>query len=173
MKSIITYGSKYGSAESYAVKLSEQTGVPVRNFSDIPDLKGYDRVIHFGALYAGGVMGIKKIAKLLPENCSFIVATVGIADTDNEKNKDNIRKSIESQIPVKVMERTTVFNLRGAIDYSRLGFVHKGMMSMLYKNCLKTPPEERTAEDNGLIETYGKQVSFVDFEKLAQIRDIL
>lgn len=173
MKSIITYGSKYGSAESYAVKLSEQTGISVRNFKDISDLSGYDRVIHFGGLYAGGVMGVKKIAKLLPEKCGFILVTVGIADTENEENKAGIRKSAESQISSQVMERTRIFNLRGAIDYSRLNFVHKGMMSMVYRNCMKIPPEQRSEEDNELIGTYGKAVSFVDFEALKQIEEIL
>lgn len=173
MKTIIIYGSEYGTTEKYALKLSETAGIPAKNFKDMSDLSGYDRVIHFGGLYAGGVKGLKNTVKAVNDGTKLVIVTVGLADVTDKENTDNIRKSIARQVPEKVLAEASVFHLRGGIDYSRLNFVHKGMMGMLYKSCLKVPEEERSAEDKELIETYGKTVSFVDYEALKQIEEIL
>lgn len=67
MKSLITYGSQYGTTKRYAEKLAQMTGIPVASYEDIKELAGYELVIHFGGLYAGGVTGLKRIIKLLPQ----------------------------------------------------------------------------------------------------------
>ena len=40
------------------------------------------------------------------------------------------------------------------------------MMNMVYKKALSVPEEERTAEIRAMIETYNKQVDFVDLNSL-------
>ena len=54
MKALIIYGSQYGTAKWYAEKFSEMTGLPVVSYKDRKNLAGYDAVIHFGGLSAGG-----------------------------------------------------------------------------------------------------------------------
>ena len=94
-------------------------------------------------MYAGGVKGLKTTVKALQENTKLIIVTVGLADVTNKENTSNIKKSIERQVPPRIMENTTVFHLRGGIDYQKLNFVHKTMMTLLY-NKAKNLPEENT-----------------------------
>ena len=62
---VIIYGSQYGTTKKYADELGRRIGIEVKNFEDISDINIYDTIIYFGALYAGGVMGMKKtFAKL-------------------------------------------------------------------------------------------------------------
>ena len=44
-------------------------------------------------------------------------------------------------------------------------------MKLLYRSLRNTPLEKQTKENRALIETYGKQVSYVDFSTLEPIID--
>lgn len=57
---VIIYGSRYGTTKKYADELGKRTNIEVKNFEDVSDINIYDTIIYFGALYAGGVMGMKK-----------------------------------------------------------------------------------------------------------------
>lgn len=171
MQTLITYGSCYGSAEHYARKFAELTGFPVFSYKAVKSVAEYDRVIHFGALYAGGVMGLRNIASLLSQNTRLITVTVGLADTEDSDNIRNIRKSVKSQIPENVFPRASIFHLRGAIDYGKLNFKHRTMMAMLYVKARKLPDAEKNAESRAMLETYGKRVSFVNDNALCRLFD--
>lgn len=58
---------KDGTTKRYAEKLSEMTNIDAVSFEDIKDLSEYDFVIHFGALYAGDVKGLKKTVNSMKE----------------------------------------------------------------------------------------------------------
>lgn len=161
-KTMITYGSQYGSAEHYARKFAECTGLPVFPYREVERAENYDRIIHFGALYAGGVLGLRQIVPLLPQKAEFVIVTVGLADVRDAENIQNIKNSIRRQLPEDVFRRTRFFHLRGAIDYSKLNLKHRTMMALLYAKARGLPEEKRNAETRDLIETYGKQVSFVE-----------
>lgn len=173
MNRLIIYGSEYGTTKGYAEKLSELTGIPVINFEDVADLSDYEEIIHFGGLYAGGVTGLKNIIKALPQNANLIIVTVGVADVTNEKNTDHIKKEIHRQVPQPILDRTTIFHLRGGIDYGTLSFLHKTMMSFVYKKAKKIPEEQRTPEERELIATYNQKVDFVDYDSLKSIIDFM
>ena len=160
MQTLITYGSQYGSAEHYARKFAECTGFSVLPYREVKNVTDYGRVIHFGALYAGGVLGLRQIVSLLSPQAELVIVTVGLADVQDAENIQNIRNSIRSQLPEDVFQRTQIFHLRGAIDYGKLNLKHRTMMAMLYAKAKELP--EKNAETQALIETYGKQVSFVE-----------
>lgn len=63
----------------------------------------------------------------------LIVATVGLADPTDKENTDQIKGGVKKQLPAGVYEKATVLHLRGEIDYTRLSFKHKTMMSLLVK----------------------------------------
>ena len=67
------------------------------------------------------------------------------------------------------MDNTTIFHLRGGIDYQRLNFKHKTMMTLLYNKAKKLPEEKKNAEVRAMIETFNSKVDFVDYNALAQI----
>ena len=170
MEILITYGSQYGSTKQYAESFAALTGFPVLSYSQVQDAAACDCVIHFGALYAGGVLGLKHIVSLLPERAKLVIVTVGLADVQDEENIKNIRRSIRSQVPEDVLNRTDIFHLRGAIDYDRLDFKHRTMMALLYAKARRLPEKKKNAETRAMIETYGKQVSFVDDAMLHQLQ---
>ena len=103
----------------------------------------------------------------------IIIATVGLADPTDKENVENIRKSMERQLSKEVFESARIFHLRGAIDYSRLDLKLKMMMALLVKKVKSLPPEKQTAETRAMLETYGKQVDFIDFESLRQIEEAI
>lgn len=166
MRYLITYGSQYGSTEKYAKAFAEKTGFTVMPYNEVGNMIVQDLVIHFGALYAGGVMGLKSLAAKLSPDTQLIIVTVGLADAKDPENIKNIRKSIQTQITEELFKHTQIFHLRGAINYEKLNFKHKTMMAMLYVKAKRIPIENQNAETKAMIETYGKKVDFVDFEEL-------
>lgn len=173
MNKIIIYGSHYGTTKCYAEKCSEMTGIPAISYEEIKDLSAYDEIIHFGGLYAGGVKGLKNTIKVLPQNAKLIIVTVGLADVTNKENTDHIRKTVSQQVPQPILDRANILHLRGGIDYSQLSFMHKTMMSFVYKKAKNTPEEQKTAEVREMIETYNQKVDFTDFNSLQQVIDAI
>ncbi len=173
MKKLITYGSEYGTAKAYATEFSRITDLPLMNYKDIDSLQDYDVVIHFGGLYAGGMKGLKKVIKQIGNNTKLIIVTVGLADVNDPKNIEGIRIPLSRQVPDSIMKRTTLFHLRGGINYKELNFKHKTMMALLYNKCKNLPEEKKTAEVKAMIETYNQVVNFVDFEALKPILKII
>ena len=168
MDSIIIYGSQYGTTKMYAEELSKRINVKALSFEKIDDLNKYNKIIYLGGLYAGGVLGMSKTFKKLNDmtNRRIILVTVGLADPKNTENINNIRNAIKRQLSKNILEKIKIFHLRGGIDYSKLNFVHKTLMNLLYKKAKNLPEEKKTVEDKAIIETYGKKVSFIDFSDL-------
>lgn len=171
MNKIIIYGSQYGTTKKYAEELSKRTGLQAIPFEEINNINDYETIIYLGGLYAGGVLGLAKTFKKLNniDNKKFIVVTVGLADSTNEENTTNIKNGIKRQITKDILDRTKIFHLRGGIDYSRLNFTHKTMMSLLYKKAKNLPEEKKNAEIKAMIDTYNQKVDFIDFSSLENI----
>lgn len=80
---------------------------------------------------------------------------------------------MKSQLSRELYEKASIFHLRGGIDYSKLSFKHKTMMAMVYKKAVSLPEEKKNAEVRAMIETYNKQVYFVEFETLEPVTQSL
>ena len=173
MKHIIIYGSQYGSTKRYAERLAETTGVEAVAYTEAGDLSGYDRIVFLGALYAGGVTGLKKTVGKMDSRQELIVATIGLADPSAPDNIAHIRRSIKSQIPAHFYDENRIFHLRGAIDYNHLGLKHRVMMSLLHAKVAKMPKEELNSEALAMLDTYGQKVDFVDFDMLNPLVDAI
>ena len=169
MKTLILYGSQYGTTKRYADELSRLTGLPAVSYEKAVDLAGCEQIVYLGGLYAGGVKGLKQAVKKFPAGVRLILVTVGLADVQDEQNIENIRRSVRRQLPAEVLQNAALFHLRGGIDYSRLNLTHKAMMTLLYNHARKLPPEQQNAETKAMIDTFGRQVDFVDFTALAPV----
>ena len=145
---IIIYASQYGSTKQYADELSKRTGIETVEYTEITDINQYDTIVYLGPLYAGSVMGLKKTL-----------------------NKIRIMNGIKQQVHGCIYNKARVYFLRGAIDYSNLNLKHKTMMAFIHRKVKGMKEEERTAEINAVIETYGKNVSYIDFDTLNPIID--
>lgn len=80
MDGLIVYGSKYGTTRRYAEELSRLTGLSAIPCGEFHRLAEGSILIYLGALYAGGVLGLKQTVKglSLREGQRLIVATVGL-----------------------------------------------------------------------------------------------
>ena len=168
---IIIYGSHYGTAKQYAEELSKRTNINADSYENIKSIDSYETIIYIGALYAGGVLGMAKTFKNISdcESKKIIIATVGLADPMDTKNTDNIKNNMKRQLSNEIYEKAYIYHLRGGIDYSKLKFAHKTMMSLLYKKAKALPEEKKTAEVRAMIDTYNQKVNFVDFSGLEKM----
>ena len=170
-KLIIIYGTNYGTTERYARELAKRTGIQAFPYNKANIPKDCETIIYFGGLYAGGVKGLKETLPAINKTAykRLMIVTVGLADVEDDENISNIRTSLQRQLPSDVYEKAEIYHLRGGIDYSGLNFSHKAMMKLLYTKVKNLPEEKKNAEVRAMIDTYGKQVDFVDFKKLDSI----
>lgn len=172
MTSLIVYASRYGSTEEYAKAFAAKHSLKAIPFKQLHSLEAYDTIFHFGALFASGTYGLKKTLKRLDSSRSqrLIIVTVGLSDPRVQKNRDQIRKNIEAQVPEDILSQTTIYHLRGRINYQELSLIHRLMMNMVYSKAKRTPPEEQTDETREMIASYNQTVDFVDLDSLNQIK---
>ena len=168
---IIIYGSQYGTTKEYAQELSKKTGIKVEEYKDIKDINQYDTIIYLGALYAGSVLGMKKTLNKIEDstNKKIIIATVGLADPTDEGNINRITEGIKRQLSDDIYNNAKIYFLRGGIDYSILNLKHKTMMAFVHRKAKGLKEDEKTAEVKAILETYGKKVSYIDFDTLNPI----
>lgn len=113
--------------------------------------------------------GIKAVSYKVVKDARLIVVTVGLADVKDERNTSHIRESIKQQLPKEHYNESNIYHLRGGIDYSKLKFLHRNMMKMVYKKATSLPQDQQISETESMIETYGKSIYFIDFEALNPI----
>ena len=157
-KIAVIYKSKYGSTKQYAKWIAETLKAELYEASVVKpaQLMNFDVVVYGGGLYAGGLIGAKLVTK---NPCkSLVLFTVGLADPKITDYSEIIGKTLSPE----QVARIKVFHLRGGVDYGKLGLIHKGMLAMVKKMAEKKPLDERTGDDHGVIETYGKKVDFTD-----------
>ena len=171
MDGIIVYGSKYGTTRRYAEELSRLTGLSAIPCREFQGMAGGNTLVYLGALYAGGVLGLKQTMKglSLREGQRLIVATVGLADPQIPQNRAHILASLKRQMSPELFSQAVFFHLRGGIDYAVLSPRHRAMMAAMCFSLRRKPARQRSAEDQALLETYGKQIDFTDLSALAPI----
>ena len=172
-RTAVVYQSKYGSTEKYAKWIAETLSCNLfdRETVTVEELRSYDTIIYGGGLYAGGVSGIDLITKNFRcfSGKNIVLFTCGLADTSNSINTDHIKVSLQKHFTNEMEKQIKVFHLRGGIDYSKLSFMHKSMMSMLHKTLTKKNPDLLSDEDREMLETYGKKVDFTDRLSIAPL----
>ena len=146
----------------------QNMGIPCEDYTSISNIDNLSTVIYFGSLYAGGVMGLRKtLGRMNIDDKRIFVITVGLSDPDDEYNISNIENSMKEQLTEAVFRKLEIYHLRGGIAYARLSFIHHAMMKFLYSGAGKTRnPDDET---RAMINTYGKKVSFINFDSLNKI----
>ncbi len=170
MRCLVTYSSKYGSAERYARWTAEALGCEVIDVKNVNAemLKGHDVIIHGGGLYAGGLSGLNRIMKhyaAFPEK-KFILFTCGLADPSDPAHVDHIEQGLGKVMKPEAYRNVKQFHFRGGIDYTRLNPIHKAMMAMLVKTMRAKGYDNLNSEDQLMLDTYGKQIDFSDKETI-------
>jgi len=161
-KTVVVYKSKYGNTKKYAEWIAEELKCDLIEATNakLSKLMQYDTIIYGGSLFASGIYGAepcisKNFQKL--KNKNLIVFTVGLGKTDDISVFEPIKKH---NFTDTMIENIKFFHLRGGIDYKKLSFMHKLMMSMMKKMIEKK--SEKNAEDEQFLKTYGQSVDFTD-----------
>jgi len=168
--SVVIYRSKYGSTKKYAEWIAEELSCDIFDRKRIKavDLERYDTIIYGGGLYVGRVPGIDLIIKSFDKiyNKNIILFTCGLADLTDKNNINNIETKINKVLSPKMQEVIKLFHLRGGIDYSKLGIIHRLMMAMLHLFLAKKDYNTLSNGEKGIINTYGKVIDFTDKETI-------
>lgn len=175
MAYLVSYASHYGSTKQYAEWIADALGCGCRPAKQITreTLTQCSGLIHGGGLYAGGLSGISLVTKnfdILSEK-QLIVFSCGLADPSDPNNVEHIETGLSKVLKPEMQAKIKQFHLRGGIDYSRLNLVHRSMMAMLRRSMLAKGYDNLRDEDKLLLDTYGKQISFVDRETIAPLID--
>jgi menaquinone-dependent protoporphyrinogen IX oxidase len=174
-KCVVVYESKYGTTKKYAEWIAEDLGADLfeRKAASADALTGYDVIIYGGGLYAGGVSGFSFIKNNFNKikDKRILLFTCGLGDPSVLENVDNIRESLDQFMTPEMKKKVEVFFLRGGMDYSKLSFVHKSLMSMVQKTVARKDAANRTPEETAMIETYGKVVDFTDRDTIKPLVD--
>jgi menaquinone-dependent protoporphyrinogen IX oxidase len=174
-KCIVVYESKYGTTKKYAEWIAEDLCADLveRKVASADALAGYDVIIYGGGLYAGGVSGLPFITKNFDKikDKRILLFTCGLGDPKVSENVESIQKGLAKVLSPEMQQVVEIFHLRGGMDYSKLSFMHKSMMSMVQKSVAKKDPEKRTQEDIEMLETYGKVVDFTDRSTIKPLVD--
>ena len=95
---------------------------------------------------------------------------MGLVDPDDEDNLLRIREALAKDLSPSIFVRTTHIHLRGAIDYAKLSVKHRLMMKGLCAVLRRKPPQERSADTQLILDSYGQSVNLIDFDTLAPIQ---
>lgn len=118
------------------------------------DLSDPQRIIYGGGFYADSVNVINFITRnwrsLSDKN--VVLFTCGLADPKDLANVSNIRSSLAKSLSAEMLAHIEIFHLRGGIDYLRLNFIHRSVMSMLRRMLLKKDAWDRSREDRQLLD---------------------
>ena len=172
-KALILYFSKYGSTKQYSEWIAKELNGEIISIKNVNEnsLKEYDIIILGSGLYAGGIKGTNIIVKNyeILKNKKLIIFTCGLSNFKNSENVDYVMENIKKSIPENIFSNINVFCLRGAIDYTKLTSIHRIMMWMKKKVIMKNEKNRMTEEGKGFLETYGKNVNFINKEEIREI----
>jgi menaquinone-dependent protoporphyrinogen IX oxidase len=163
----VIYKSTYGSTKQYAEWIAVELNASLIEYANVKpeQLMSYDVVVYGGGLYDGGINGVKLVTK---NPCkSLVIFTVGAGEPKTSDYSPILSKNFTQDFMLK----TKIFHLHGGIDYTRLGFIHKLMMSLAKKFKVEKNPDLRSAEDKLFMETYGKKFNYTDKSSIKPIVD--
>ncbi len=169
-KTVVIYSTKYGSTARYAGLLAESLECDLFECSELKldELLEYDNIIFGGAVYAGRISNVEVISKHFEslKDKNIVVFAVGISDPEIESQFEPM---ISRTFTPEIRETIKIFHLRGDINYNKLGFLHKLTMWMMIRSLKKIPKDKLSEEQKLLIDTYGKEVKFLDEESIEPI----
>lgn len=173
-KEVVVYRSIYGATRQYAQWIAAHLHCEAFDLRTIraKDLQEYETIIYGGPIYVGELLGVKFLKKNLNilGHKNLVVFSCGLNDPNDERNQITIEDQLSETLTDELMAHIKVFHLRGAIDYRKLGVVHKMMMAMTKRSIKAQDPALRTPDDRHLLVSYGIPRNF---RRMDAIRPLL
>ncbi len=169
-KLAVVYASRYGSSLKYAQWIAQRAGGQLIEASRLKkgDLSQYGAIVFGGGVYAGSLNGINRLIKFKEEICGkkLILFFVGITDTEDS---GSYKKAAKESVPPAILENASLYYLRGALDYNKLSFLHKGVMRAMRGMLKKLPEEDTAGANNDFINIMERPVDYVRPESVEPI----
>ena len=169
----VVFKSKYGATRKYAMYIAQRLDADMYDLAKVKkfDFGKYDTIVYGGGIYASSINGIKFISSNAEklEGKNILIFTTGLGDPAVAKNTQVISKSLNKVLPKQIMANAHLYCFRGGIDYGKLSFLHKQMMSMMHKMIAKKSESEMTKDDRDILDTYGKAIDYVDVATASQL----
>ncbi len=125
MKAIV-YESNTGFTERYAKAISEKTGISAYTFNEAKKrVEKGSEIVYLGWVFANKIQGFDKAKKQWRVEA---LAAVGM-NPPSDKNNEIVKDANKPECPM--------FYLPGGLDNSKLGGMHKMMLSMVRKSLEK------------------------------------
>lgn len=164
-KTVVVFRSEYGSTKRYAAYIAEKLQADLFSTEQAKEISSYDTIIFGGGIYAGALNGadwLKKNQAALAHK-KLILFTCGLSDPREPKNVDSIHAGLQKSLTEELVRQAKVFSFQGALDYKKLKFTHKGIMTVVFQ-ALKLK-KEHSAEDEVMLKSRDVAVDFVDVSK--------
>lgn len=164
MKTLVMYGSHYGTTKRYAQTIASKLNTTAISYEKVTKdkIEQAELIIYGGGVYAGSLVGHKifKTYETLLSQKELMVFTCGSTNTEDEKNCEALHGYVASALGKALCSQAHIFYVRGDLNYEKMNFKHKlmmkGMIAMLKKK------KEKTEDEQMVIDTYGGVVSFYD-----------
>lgn len=157
----IIYTSKNGHTKRYAEMLGQITRKPVFSLNNVPkSISKGSPIIYMGWLCASNIKGYKQASK---KYNVLVACGVGLCDTGTMISE--VREA------TKIPENVTIFTFQGGIDRSKLKGAGKFAISMLTKGLASK--EDRTEQDNRILELLKKDRDFVSEENMKELKKFI
>ena len=163
---LVLYKSKHGSSKQYAEWIAADLNADIYESSGFTngDWEKYSTIVFCGGLYANSLNGVRILANNQTRlgGKKIIVVACGISNPGNEDSFERIQNGVYGKLPRAMRENVKVFQLRGGIKYSTLGFFEKLIMKMLENVVKKRNPDKLSPEEQQMASVLGKDFNFVD-----------
>ncbi|WP_352399760.1 flavodoxin domain-containing protein [Anaerotignum sp.] len=161
-KTAVVYRSEYGSTKKYATYIGKQLQAHLFSTDEIKDISDYDTIIYGGGIYGGSLNGndwLKRNQEILCKK-NLIIFTCGISNPSVEKNMETIYTGLKQCLTEELLRHAKVFSFRGALDFKKLKFTHKGMMTVMFQ--ILKGKKERSVDEEELLKSRKEPIDFVD-----------
>ncbi len=174
-KIAVVYRSKSGFTKKYAQWIAKAVNgdLLVGNKVKVEDLLVYDTIVYGGALYVGGINGVKLITnntEILKDK-KLIIFTLGATPVHPEivTEVKNINLTTEQQKQIQF------FMLRGGFDFEKLTFIDKILMTLMKAkiNAKKSSKKQLSADEIGMLASYSQPLDFTREKHIAPIVDAI
>ncbi|MDD3393771.1 MAG: flavodoxin domain-containing protein [Anaerotignum sp.] len=164
-KTVVVFRSEYGSTKRYAAYIAEKLQADLFSTEEAKEISLYDTIIFGGGIYAGALNGadwLKKNQETLSHK-KLILFTCGLSNPQEPKNLESIHAGLQKCLTEELFHHAQIFSFQGALDYKKLKFTHKGIMTVVFQ-ALKHK-KERSAEEDVMLKSREMAVDFVDVSK--------
>ncbi|WMI81114.1 flavodoxin domain-containing protein [Anaerotignum sp. MB30-C6] len=161
-KTAVVYRSEYGSTKRYANYIGEKIQADILSTDEAKDISSYETIIYGGGIYAGAINGSDWLKKNQEAICNkkFILFTCSLSNPHKEENIQAIQNGLKQSLTEELVGHAKVFFFPGALDFKKLKFTHKGLLTVLFQY-LKHK-KQRSAEEEGMLKCREMPMDFVD-----------